>query len=282
MTGLPEEEWIGAHRVLDFEASESSAPVPTPEDAVSRLQTFSLAQHFTRGGYPGSLFAPSNCRGKAFRESWLRNELPTLPADQRGENIDAGRFWSLLADLNGVGLNRLQQDLRLNNAVLSDALGRAEQRGITFQLPYWAPPGKQADTASLNYWRDTGLVTGRQIRDGVRPERVRTLDEKRWEGFVITTLAAVAGPVAVAKGFRIGVDEIDLVLEWPGAKPWAIEISASATKRLTPGNRRAIEVVQAERVIVVDAGPLGRDRRVGGEHPMRLIEAMREVSERRS
>lgn len=76
----------------------------------------------------------------------------------------------------------------------------------------------------------------------------------------------------------MGQDEIDLVLDWPlSQRPWAIEISTSRNKLLSAGNWRAFEEVGAERLIIVDAGPERRSRRVRGEEPMRLIEALREV-----
>jgi hypothetical protein len=76
----------------------------------------------------------------------------------------------------------------------------------------------------------------------------------------------------------MGQDEVDLVLDWPlSRRPWAIEISTSRNKLLSPGNWRAFEEAEAERLIIVDAGPEGRGRRVRGEEPMQLIEALREV-----
>lgn len=274
-----DEDWIAAHRVLDFELEESSTAVGLAGGPAQRLRDFTLAAHFTRGGYAGSLYAPSNIRSEQYREAWLRKELPSLPPDQRGEPIDAERYWTLLAELNGVGLDRLQRELRLSNAVMADALALTEQRGIIYTLPFWSPPGATPDRKPLTYWRDTGLVTNRQRRHSARHERVRSWDEKRWEGFVIGALAGGAGPGVIARVYRVEGDEIDLVLDWPGrARPWAIEISRSRQKRLSPGNCRAIEATEAERVIVVDAGALGRDRRATGEYPMRLIEALREIA----
>lgn len=51
---------------------------------------------------------------------------------------------------------------------------------------------------------------------------------------MIAALTGAAGMAVRARGYRIGQDEIDLVLNWPQSRsPWAIEISASEEKALT-------------------------------------------------
>ena len=240
------------------------------------VRPFTLAQHFTRGGYAGSLYAGSALRARQWRERWLREWLPLLPLDQRDLNVDPAQFWPLLAELNGQGLGKLQRALQLDGATLERAVAVAEQRGLLFPLPFWTRPDARNAPPPLRYWRDTALVADLQRRrDYV--SRIKGWDEKRWEGFVIAALVGAAGMAVRARGYRIEQDEIDLVLDWPQSRPWAIEISASRNKRLSPGNWRAFEEAEAERLIVVDAGSEGRSRRGGGEEPMRLIEALREV-----
>lgn len=175
-------------------------------------------------------------------------------------------------------MGKLQREIRLNNASLARAIAVVEQRGLLFPLPFWTRPDDAAEALpALRYWRDTALVSDLQRRRA-NVSRTKGWDEKRWEGFVIAALVGAAGMTARARGYRIGQDEIDLVLDWPlNRRPWVFEISTSRNKLLTPGNWRAFEEVEAERLIVVDAGPERRERRIRGEEPMRLIEAMREV-----
>lgn len=274
----PDNDWVPPHRVLDI---GSAAMMPMARAALDQpvpfVRPFTLAQHFVRGGYVGSLFAGSSLRSKQWRERWLRADLPLLPLDQREREIDPGVFWPLLAELNGQGLGKLQRALALDNAALARAMGIARQRGLTFELPYWSPPDCNDEQSPLNYWSDSGLAADLQRRLAF-PTRVKGWDEKRWEGFVIATLAGAAGPSVRARGYREGQDEIDLVLDWPESRrPWAIEISASPRKRLSPGNWRAFDETEAERMIVVDGGPERRGFGKRGEEPMRLIEALRAV-----
>jgi len=275
----PEQDWLPSHGVLDGRMVPSfpligiiAADVPTPF-----VRPFTLAQHFTRGGYTGSLHAGSAQRARQWREQWRREGLPLLPLDQRDSIIEPGQFWPLLAELNGQELGKVQRVLRLDSATLARSVALAEQRGLLFPLPFWTPPDVTNAPFPLRYWRDSALVADLQRRREL-VSRISGWDEKRWEGFVIAALTGAAGMAVRARGYRIGQDEIDLVLNWPqSSRPWAIEISASRRKKLSPGNWRAFEEIEADRLIIVDAGPERRARRVRGEEPMRLIEAMREV-----
>jgi hypothetical protein len=274
----PGQDWLPSHGVLDGTALPSAPLIGKVEAApVPFVRPFTLAQHFTRGGYAGSLYAGSAIRARQWRESWLREELPLLPLDQRNSSIEPAQFWPLLAELNGHALGKLQRALRLDNASLARAVAVAEQRGLLFPLPFWTPPDATVAPPPLRYWRDSALVADFQRRrENLR--RVEHWDEKRWEGFVIAALVGAAGMAVRARAYRMGEHEIDLILNWPQSRrPWAIEISVSRNKRLSQGNWRGFEEAEAERLIVVDAGPEGRSRRVRGEEPMRLMEALREV-----
>jgi hypothetical protein len=274
----PQHDWLPSHGALDGMALPAAPLIGVIEDApVSFVRPFTLAKHFTRGGYAGSLHAGSSLRARQWRARWLREELPLLPRDQRDSMIEPAQFWPLLAELNGQGLSKVQRALRLDNATLTRAIAVAEQRGLLFPLPFWTPPNATDAPPPLRYWRDTALVADLQRRRDFG-SRVQGWDATRWEGFVVAALAGAAGMAVRARGYRIGQDEIDLVLEWPLSRhTWVIEISASRSKKVSPGNWRAFEVTGAERLIVVDAGPEGRSRRARGEEPMRLIEALREV-----
>ena len=276
----PKQDWLPSHGVLDGITLSSVPRIGDVEATpVPLVQPYTLAQHFTRGGYTGSLYAGSALRARQWRERWLREELPLLPLDQRGSSIEPGQFWPLLAESNGLGLGKLQRALRLDSMTLTRAVAVAEQRGLLFPLPFWTTSDDAAapPPPPLRYWRDSALVADLQRRRA-NVTRFKGWDEKRWEGFVVAALVGAAGLAVRARGYRMGQDEIDLVLDWPRShRSWAIEISASRDKRLSPGNWRAFEETEAERLIVVDAGPEGRSSRRRGEEPMRLIEALREV-----
>ena len=77
-----------------------------------------------------------------------------------------------------------------------------------------------------------------------------------WEGFVIETLIATAPPDTQANFYRTSAGaEIDLLLTFPGHRPWAIEIKRSLTPRVERGFHHACEDLHPERRIVVYPGP---------------------------
>lgn len=274
------DDWQPPHRILDAVQILNGPLIGGAENAPAPVvRRFSLAHHFLRGGYPGSLHAGSSMRALQWRERWLRDELPFLPLNQRDEPIDPKIFWPLLAESNGLGLGKLRTGLGLDDATFARAIATVEQRGLLYQLPFWSEPGVASAAAPLNYWRDSALVANLQRRRAF-PSRVSGWDDRRWESFAIASLIGAAGIAVRPRVYRVGQDEIDLVIEWPHVRPpWAIEISTSRSKRLSAGNWRAFEDTQADRLIVVDAGRSGRPPRARGEEPMRLIEALREVRE---
>jgi predicted AAA+ superfamily ATPase len=95
-----------------------------------------------------------------------------------------------------------------------------------------------------------------------------------WEGWAIEALLAVAPAGTEVFFYRTGAGaEIDLVLEWPGGKRWAVEFKRSLTPVLARGFHEGCKEIEPERKIVVYPGtesfPLGND-----VEAMSLIQAM--------
>jgi hypothetical protein len=160
----PDQDWLPSFRVLDGIALPSAPLIGVEAAPAPVVRPFTLAQHFTRGGYAGSLHAGSAPRARQWRERWLRDGLPLLPLDQRESIIELSQFWPLLAELNGHGLGKLQRELRLDRASLARAVAVAEQRGLLFPLPFWTLPNVVEAQPPLRYWRDSALVADLQRR----------------------------------------------------------------------------------------------------------------------
>jgi uncharacterized protein len=76
-----------------------------------------------------------------------------------------------------------------------------------------------------------------------------------WEGFVVEQLLAVAPEGVTGHFYRTsGGAEIDLLLSFPGARPWAIEIKRSLTPRPERGFHSACADVDPERRYVAYPG----------------------------
>jgi len=76
-----------------------------------------------------------------------------------------------------------------------------------------------------------------------------------WEGFCIENLIACAPRGAQAFFYRSsGGAEVDLLLQWPSGKRWAIEIKRSTTPKLERGFHAACEDLQPTHKRVVYPG----------------------------
>ena len=76
-----------------------------------------------------------------------------------------------------------------------------------------------------------------------------------WEGFVIETLIGAAPDGTVASFYRTATGvEVDLVLELPGGKVWAIEIKRGLAPRVDKGFYVACDDIGPDRRLVVYGG----------------------------
>ncbi len=99
-----------------------------------------------------------------------------------------------------------------------------------------------------------------------------------WEGFVIETLIAAAGPHATPLHYcTANSAEIDLVLERTGKPAFAIEVKRSSAPVVSPGFHRAADDIGTARRLVV-APVEGRYPIKGGAEVIGLEDAMLEVA----
>ena len=101
-----------------------------------------------------------------------------------------------------------------------------------------------------------------------------------WEGFVIETLMRVAPERTRASFYRTasGV-ELDLILELPGARVWAIEIKRGLAPTVDRGFRVALDDVNPDRAFLVHGGD-DRYPKGGGVEAIGLKELAEELAGR--
>jgi hypothetical protein len=76
-----------------------------------------------------------------------------------------------------------------------------------------------------------------------------------WEGMVIENLLSVLGDRALASFYRTSAGaEVDLVLDWPDGRVWAVEVKRTLAPKVERGLRSALQDLQPERGFVVYAG----------------------------
>jgi hypothetical protein len=213
-----------------------------------------------RGGFPESFLAESD--GASMR--WRRNFILTyLERDipQFGPRVPAEtlrRFWTMLAHNQGGLFNaaQLARGLALDGKTITKYLDLLVDLLLVQRLaPIQANVGKRLVKSPKVYVRDSGLV---HALLGI-PDREALLGHPvvgaSWEAFAVETLAHAAPSSTIAGFYRTSAGaEVDLTLELPGGRLWAIEIKLGLVPKLEKGFHQAVADLRPERSFVVCSG----------------------------
>ena len=213
-----------------------------------------------RGGFPDSFLAGSDEASAVWRESFVRTylerDIPQLGPRVPAETLR--RFWTMLAHVQGGTLNaaQLARGLAVDGKTIARYLDLLVDLLLVRRLsPLHANVGKRLVKSPKVYIRDSGIVhtlLGLDDRDAVLGHPVAG---GSWEGFVLENLLAAAPERVKAWFYRTAAGaEIDLVLEMPGARRWAIEIKHGLAPKLDKGFHHAREDLEPERSFVVYSG----------------------------
>ena len=222
-----------------------------------------------RGGFPPSLLAAGDAASmewrRAFIRTYLERDIPQLGPRLPAETLR--RFWTMLAHEQGGIINAAKLAAALG--VSGQTVGRhldllCDVLMVRRLAPWAANAGKRLVRSPKIYVRDSGLVhalLGITTLDEVLAHPVAGMS---WEGWVLEALLAVAPAGAAAYFYRTNAGaEIDLVLELPGSKRWAIELKKSLAPKLARGFHEGCKDLAPERKIVVYPGtesfPMGHE-----------------------
>lgn len=236
---------------------------------------------WVRGGFPDSFLAAGDEDSTIWRENFIRTylerDIPQLGPRVPAETLR--RFWTMLAHSQGGMLNAAQ--LARGLGVDGKTIGRYLDLLVDLLLvrrlpPFHANVGKRLVKSPKVYVRDSGIVhtlLGLDDRDAVLGHPVAG---GSWEGFVIENLLSAAGDRIRPFFYRTSAGaEIDLLLEMPGGKLWAIEIKRGLTPSLDKGFHHAREDLKPARSFVVYSGteryPKGKDIEVIGLRELSTI-----------
>ena len=105
------------------------------------------------------------------------------------------------------------------------------------------------------YVRDTGLVHALLRLDDEDAVLGHPVAGASWEGFAVETLIRAAPGRARAAFYRTATGvEVDLVLELPGDRLWAIEIKRASAPKVERGLRIAQDDLRPDRTFLVYSG----------------------------
>lgn len=219
-----------------------------------------LDELWVRGGFPDSFLARSDAASMRWRENFIRTYLerdipelgPRIPA------VTLERLWTMLAHNQGGVLNAAQ--LARNLEVTGATIGRYIDLLVDLLLVRRLPPrvanvGKRLVRSPKVYVRDSGLVHALLGPADKETLLGHPVVGASWEGMAIESLLSVAGDRILPSFYRTASGaEVDLVLDWPDGRVWAIEIKRGLAPKVTRGMRSALEDLKPDRTFVVYAG----------------------------
>ena len=213
-----------------------------------------------RGGFPRSFLAPTDGDSAVWREQFIRTYLERdIPA--LGPRVPAQtlrRFWTMLAHSQGGLWNAasLARSLAVDGKTVARYVDLLADLLLARRLPpFHANVRKRLAKSPKIYVRDSGVVHALLRLDDPESVLGHPIAGASWEGFVVETLLRAAPERTQASFYRTasGV-EIDLVLELPGARVWAIEIKRGLAPAVSRGFRTALDDVQPDRAFIVHGG----------------------------
>ena len=228
---------------------------------VREVEQGRLMRLWSRGGFPPSFLAPTDEASALWRENFIRTYLERdIP--QLGPRIPAEtlrRFWTMLAHSQGGLWNAstFARSLGVEGKTVSRYVDLLVDLLLVRRLrPIHVNVRKRLAKSPRTYVRDSGVLhalLGIPDTDYLLGHPVAGAS---WEGFVIETLIRAAPDSLSPPGFyrtATGV-EIDLILEVPGPRTWAIEIKRGLAPRISKGFRIALDDVKPDRAFVVYGG----------------------------
>lgn len=236
--------------------------------AYTELQPFSLTEVgeeqseklWLRGGFPDSFLAPGDAKSMLWRRNFIRTYLERdIP--QFGPRIPAEtlrRFWTMLAHSQGGLFNasHLARGLGVTGKTVAGYLDLMVDLLLVRRLPpMLRNVGKRLVKSPKVYVRDPGVVHALLGLGDMHTLLGHPVAGASWEGFVIENIMAAAPQETHPWFYRTAAGaEIDLVLELPGERLWAVEIKRGLAPRLEKGFHHARADVQPETCFVVYAG----------------------------
>lgn len=199
---------------------------------------------WVRGGFPDSFLAANDAASfewrQAFIRTYLQRDIPQLGPRIPAETLR--RFWTMLAHEQGQLVNhaRIAAGLAVSGQTVTRYLDLLTDLLLVRQLRPWSRNvGKRLVRSPKVYVRDSGVahaLLGLRRRDDVLSHPVAG---PSWEGYAIENLCAAAPRGTEVWFYRTSAGaEIDLVLQLPGARVFAIEIKRS----LAPDRSKGFDI----------------------------------------
>jgi predicted AAA+ superfamily ATPase len=237
-----------------------------------------------RGGFPDSFLAADDEESfsirKDFVRTYLERDVPMFGFRLPAETLE--RLWTMLAHSQGSMLNasRLGMSLAISAQTVTRYIDLLADLLLVRRLqPFHTNVRKRLVKSPKVYVRDSGLLHVLLGISDLNTLYGHPVAGTSWEGFVIENLLAAAPERTHASFYRTAAGaEIDLLLDLPGGKRWAVEVKLGLTPRIERGFHHGREDVQPARSFVVYSGS-ERFRIAEGVEAISVKELALELSE---
>jgi predicted AAA+ superfamily ATPase len=191
-----------------------------------------------------------------FIATYVERDIPLM-----GPQVPATRMrqlWAMLAHYHGQQINysRLAESLGVNYKTVKNYIDTLTDFYMVRQIQPWAGnTGKRLVKAPKIYLRDSGLLHRLLNIPDIETLLGHPLVGASWEGFVVETILNHLPDKWRYSYYRTSAQaEIDLVLEGPQRKIWAVEVKRSTAPTLTKGFHLASDDIRATGRFVIYPG----------------------------
>lgn len=222
---------------------------------------------WVRGGFPDSLLAADDAASLEWRRDFVRTYLerdipmlgPRIPA------ATLSRLWTMLAHYHGglANISELSRGLTVSPQTVARYVDLLADLLLVRRLaPYATNVGKRLVKSPRIYLRDSGILHALLGIRSMEDLLGNPIVGASWEGMVLEDLIAAAPTGSGFSFYRTAQGaEMDLVIELPGSRLWAVEIKRASVPKPAKGFYLARADVEPDRTFVVYGGeerfPLG-------------------------
>lgn len=221
---------------------------------------FDYEKLWLRGGFPDSYFADNDNDSWDWRtdfiSSYVERDIPLM-----GPNVSPTRMrelWTMLAHYHAeqVNLSKLGESLGVNYKTIKSHIDTLSEFYMVRQIPPWSGnTKKRLVKAPKIYLRDSGLMHRLLNIPNFEALLGHPSIGPSWEGFVVENVINHLSDKWRYSYYRTSAQaEIDLVLEGPNRRTWAVEVKRSTAPGVRKGFHFACADINATQRFVIYPG----------------------------
>ncbi len=281
--GIARGERNGKFLLLGSVVLEKRRQTETLAGRVHRMRMHGIGMHdigpdgnmehlWNVGGFPKSYIADSEQASREWINTYVGLQIGRELTSMESK-VSANSLIKLLrllaADQGGLANKaRIANDLKISEPTVESHLSLLDRMMLISEVPYYASNHRKRVVKSPKiYVCDSGLANALCNISTIQASSSRDsgLLGASWEGFAVENIRSVLPQDWIIHHFRTYQgNEIDIVLELPKMKTWAVEIKYRSTA-LTKGNRKALSMLKSERAFLVHSGSSRFDTEDGVE-----------------